>query len=50
MKAPILFLLVNVLPGANPSNAQSLGYLIGALLSIAIFGYLIYSLIKPEKF
>lgn len=26
------------------------GYLIGALLSLCILGYLLYALIKPEKF
>jgi len=26
------------------------GYLIGAVISIFILGYLIYALIKPEKF
>ncbi|MDD4603602.1 MAG: K(+)-transporting ATPase subunit F [Bacteroidales bacterium] len=26
------------------------GYIIGAAISLFIFGYLIYSLIKPDKF
>jgi len=26
------------------------GYIIGAIIVVAILGYLIYSLIKPEKF
>ncbi|MEI8087239.1 MAG: K(+)-transporting ATPase subunit F [Paludibacter sp.] len=26
------------------------GYIIGAVIALAILGYLIYSLIKPEKF
>ena len=26
------------------------GYIIGAIIAIAILGYLIYSLLKPEKF
>ena len=26
------------------------GYIIGAIIALVILGYLIYSLIKPEKF
>lgn len=26
------------------------GYIIGAIIAVAILGYLIYSLLKPEKF
>jgi K+-transporting ATPase KdpF subunit len=26
------------------------GYIIGAIIAVVILGYLIYSLIKPEKF
>jgi len=26
------------------------GYLVGAIISFLILGYLIYSLVKPEKF
>jgi K+-transporting ATPase KdpF subunit len=28
----------------------SSGYLIGAVIALLLFGYLLYSLIKPEKF
>jgi K+-transporting ATPase KdpF subunit len=28
----------------------SSGYIIGAIIALLIFGYLFYSLIKPEKF
>jgi K+-transporting ATPase KdpF subunit len=28
----------------------STGYIIGALIAVILLGYLIYSLIKPEKF
>ena len=31
-------------------NPLTPGYLAGALLAMLILGYLIYSLIKPEKF
>jgi K+-transporting ATPase KdpF subunit len=26
------------------------GYIIGAIISLFIFGYLVYSLVKPDKF
>jgi K+-transporting ATPase KdpF subunit len=29
---------------------NSAGYIIGAVLALLIFGYLIYSLVKPGKF
>ena len=36
---------------AGPLHSENLsGYLIGAIIGILILGYLIYSLIKPEKF
>lgn len=28
----------------------STGYIIGAVIALLIFGYLLYTLIKPEKF
>ena len=28
----------------------SSGYIIGAIIALLIFGYLIYSLVKPERF
>jgi len=28
----------------------SMGYLMGAIIAFLVFGYLVYSLIKPEKF
>jgi K+-transporting ATPase KdpF subunit len=30
--------------------ATSLGYLFGALVALFVFAFLIYTLIKPEKF
>jgi len=30
--------------------STSTGYVVGAIIALAILGYLIYSLIKPEKF
>ena len=29
---------------------SSLGYIIGAIIALFILGYLLYSLVKPEKF
>jgi K+-transporting ATPase KdpF subunit len=31
-------------------TSSTTGYIIGAIIAVAILGYLIYSLIKPEKF
>jgi len=33
-----------------PEISPSAGHLIGAIISLVILGYLLYSLIKPEKF
>jgi K+-transporting ATPase KdpF subunit len=33
-----------------PEISFSYGYVIGAVIAIFIFAYLIYSLVKPEKF
>jgi len=32
------------------STGTPAGYVIGALIALLILGYLLYSLIKPEKF
>jgi K+-transporting ATPase KdpF subunit len=45
MNATILLLAENV-----TGVASSYGYLIGGIISFLILGYLVYSLIKPEKF
>lgn len=29
---------------------SSVGYIIGAIIALFILGYLLYSLVKPEKF
>lgn len=34
----------------TPQASNSSGYLIGAVIALFILGYLVYSLIKPEKF
>jgi len=35
---------------ATPNGSHPAGYVIGALISLFVLGYLIYSLLKPEKF
>jgi len=35
---------------ATTEMSTSTGYIIGAIIALAILGYLIYTLIKPEKF
>jgi K+-transporting ATPase KdpF subunit len=50
MNAIAISLLV-VPPSTAASAASSpVGYVIGAIISLLIMVYLIYSLIKPEKF
>ncbi len=45
MNATILL----VLSKPVETNLSS-GYIIGAIIALLIFGYLFYSLVKPEKF
>ena len=35
---------------ATTEMSTPTGYIIGAIIALAILGYLIYSLIKPDKF
>ncbi|HUX53244.1 MAG TPA: K(+)-transporting ATPase subunit F [Williamwhitmania sp.] len=35
---------------ANSNTANSTGYIVGGIVSVFILAYLVYSLIKPEKF
>lgn len=35
---------------ATTEMSTPTGYIIGAIIALAILGYLVYSLIKPEKF
>jgi K+-transporting ATPase KdpF subunit len=42
MNAIILLIAHEINPGP--------GYIIGAIISLFIFGYLVYSLVKPDKF
>jgi K+-transporting ATPase KdpF subunit len=42
--------MFNAMITSSPSTGTPVGYTIGALIALLILGYLIYSLIKPEKF
>ena len=35
---------------ATNSTGSPAGYVLGALIALLILGYLVYALIKPEKF
>ena len=40
-----------LLTAANPvATNTSGGYIVGGLIALLVFGYLVYSLVKPEKF
>jgi K+-transporting ATPase KdpF subunit len=40
-----------IMATSNPVEANNIsGYLIGAVIALFILGYLLYSLVKPEKF
>ena len=42
-------LVVPIQPETNVSNSP-LSYLIGGIIALLILGYLIYSLLRPDKF
>lgn len=50
MKAKVLksFMLLVVAPEATSNSPFS--YLIGGIIALLIMGYLIYTLLRPEKF
>jgi K+-transporting ATPase KdpF subunit len=50
MKAFLLIILANLHAPAKEANYHAGSYFVGALLAVAILCYLVYSLIKPEKF
>jgi K+-transporting ATPase KdpF subunit len=43
------FMLIAVAPETAASNSP-LSYLIGGIIALLIMGYLIYTLLRPEKF
>lgn len=51
-KIPILFMPFSVVPvhtGEALSNG-ALSYIVGGIIALLILGYLIYTLLHPEKF
>lgn len=42
----IILLLISQAAGVN----LSVGYVIGAVIALLVLGYLLYALIRPEKF
>ncbi|MCX6243417.1 MAG: hypothetical protein NTU98_01825 [Bacteroidetes bacterium] len=42
MNAVILLVILKIIPGS--------GYITGAIISLFILGYLVFSLAKPDKF
>jgi K+-transporting ATPase KdpF subunit len=45
----ISLLVVPMQPDANASNGP-VSYLIGGIIALLILGYLIYTLLRPDKF
>ena len=43
------FMLLAVAPEAAASNSP-LSYLIGGIIAVLIMGYLVYTLLRPDKF
>ena len=48
-KLLIYLVVVPVQPDVNTSNGP-LSYLIGGIIALLLLGYLIYTLLNPEKF
>jgi K+-transporting ATPase KdpF subunit len=49
MKTKILLLIVNTRAEAALGD-NKISYLIGAIIALLILGYLIYTLLRPDKF
>jgi K+-transporting ATPase KdpF subunit len=47
-----IFLLLAVIPAHSDATASNnpISYLIGGIIALLIMGYLIYSLLRPDKF
>jgi K+-transporting ATPase KdpF subunit len=50
MKAILLILLIQNQTSASTPDFSTGGYLVGGILALSILAYLVYSLVKPEKF
>ena len=44
------FMLFAVVPSGAAASNSSLSYLIGGIIALFILGYLVFTLIRPEKF
>jgi K+-transporting ATPase KdpF subunit len=51
-KIPNILLLFAVLPAHPDATASNspISYIIGGIIALLIMGYLIYSLLRPDKF
>jgi K+-transporting ATPase KdpF subunit len=51
MKLSKSFLLLTVVPASDTAVSNGpVSYLIGGIIALLIMGYLIYTLLRPEKF
>ncbi len=50
MKIAALALLPVALVESGFDKSASMGYILGGVIAFIILGYLVYSLVKPEKF
>lgn len=51
-KFPKLFTILLIVPSGHEASAvnNSLSYLLGGIIALLILGYLIYTLLRPDKF
>ena len=52
MKFTLSLTLCTAIPGTTDAavSGNSSGYLIGGIIALLILGYLVYTLLRPEKF
>jgi K+-transporting ATPase KdpF subunit len=46
----LMLLLVVPAPTSEAASNSSLSYFIGGIIAVLIMGYLVYTLLRPEKF
>jgi len=46
----LLSLLAVPVPPDSAASSSPLGYLIGGIIALLILGYLVYTLLRPDKF
>ncbi len=47
---PVLSLFLAYVPPESSLSKSSVSYIIGGIIALFILGYLVYTLLKPEKF